>query len=128
MLRSELLDEEVARNMSAYSIRITPVSERRSSAFLTKFEVTRIVGERARQIVNGAAISLPSGTGRDASEYAERCTEPLSLAVDPVMIAKQDLLQRKVGMIVRRTWPDGTVENIPVNELFVDATMLDVQF
>lgn len=128
MLRSELLDEEVARNMSAYSMRITPASERRSSVYLTKFEVARIVGERARQIVNGAAISLPCASGRDASEYAERCLDPLSLAVDPVMIAKQDLLQRNIGMIVRRTWPDGTVENIPVNELFVDPAMLDVQF
>lgn len=128
MLRSEVLDEEVARSMSAYAMRITPPSERRSSVYMTKFEVARIVGERARQIVNGTAVSLPSGASRDATEDAERCANPLSLMVDPVMIAKQDLLQRRIGMIVRRTWPDGTVESIPANELLVDAAMLDVQF
>lgn len=129
MIRSELLDEEVMQHVSANTIKITPGASRRSSVYLTKFEVARIVGERARQIISGSAIRLPSGvTGRDAAEQAERCTDPTSLVVDPVMVAKLDLVQRKIPMIVRRTWPDGTVENIPVNELLVDTTMLDLHY
>ncbi|KPA79400.1 hypothetical protein ABB37_05249 [Leptomonas pyrrhocoris] len=129
MLRSEVLDAEVAKNVSAYTSTITPFAERRSGLYLTKFEVARIVGERAKQIVNGTAISLPATTsGRDAVETAERCSDARSLAVDPVMMAKYDLIQRKIPMLVRRTWPDGMTETIPVRELMVDATTLDLQF
>ncbi|KAL7701736.1 RNA polymerase Rpb6 [Lotmaria passim] len=129
MLRSELLDAEVAKSVAAYSIKATPFAERRSGLYLTKFEVARIVGERAKQIANGAAVSLPATTsGRDAADTAERCSDPRSLAVDPVMMAKYDLVQRKIPMLVRRTWPDGTTETIPVNELMVDLTMLDLQY
>ncbi|KAG5477138.1 hypothetical protein GH5_04220 [Leishmania sp. Ghana 2012 LV757] len=129
MLRSEVLDDEVAKSVAAYSNVVTPFVERRSGLYLTKFEVARIIGERAKQIASGAAMPVPSNTlGRDAAETAERCTNPRSLAVDPVMMAKYDLLQRKIRMLVRRTWPDGTVETIPVNELMVDVTMLDLRY
>ncbi|CBZ27581.1 conserved hypothetical protein [Leishmania mexicana MHOM/GT/2001/U1103] len=129
MLRSEVLDAEVAKSVEAYSTTVTPFVERRSGLYLTKFEVARVIGERAKQIASGAAMSLPGTTsGLDSVETAERCTNPRSLAVDPVMMAKYDLLQRKIRMLVRRIWPDGAVETIPVNELMVDVTMLDLQY
>lgn len=129
MLRSEVLDAEVAKSVAAYSTKVTPFAERRSGLYLTKFEVARIIGERAKQIANGAAISLPATTsGGDAAETAERCADPRSLAVDPVMMAKYDLVQQKIPMLVRRTWPDGTTETIPVNELMVDMATLDLQY
>ncbi|KAG5476877.1 hypothetical protein LSCM1_05209 [Leishmania martiniquensis] len=129
MLRSEVLDDEVTKSVTAYSSVVTPFVERRSGLYLTKFEIARIIGERAKQIVSGTAIPTPSSAfGRDSLETAERCTNPRSLAVDPVMMAKYDLLQRRIRMMVRRTWPDGTVETIPVNELMVDVTMLDLQY
>lgn len=130
MIRSEVLDSEVARNAMGQTWAITPPSERRSGVFLTKFEVARIVGERARQIINGAILNAPPshhGDDGDALAVAERCTDPYSLAVDPVMIAKQELVQRKIAMTVRRIWPDGFVEYIPVRELCVDVAMLDMQ-
>ncbi|KAG5502742.1 hypothetical protein JKF63_04509 [Porcisia hertigi] len=129
MLRSEVLDTEVANGFAAYSTVVTPFVERRSGLYLTKFEVARIIGERAKQIASGTALSYPTSTsGRDSVEVAERCANPRSLAVDPVMMAKYDLLQRRIRMLVRRTWPDGTVETIPVNELMVDTVMLDLQY
>lgn len=115
--------------MAAYSVQVTPLSQRRSGLYLTKFEVARIVGERAKQIANGAALSLPSSSaGRDAMETAERTSDPRSLAVDPVMMAKYDLVQKRIPMLLRRTWPDGSVETIPVKDLMVDITMLDLQY
>ncbi|KAK7200442.1 DNA-directed RNA polymerase I subunit [Novymonas esmeraldas] len=129
MLRSDVLDAEVANGVAAYSSTVTPFAERRSGLYLTKFEVARVIGERAKQIASGAAVSLPTAAaGRDAVETAERCSDPRSLAVDPVMMAKYDLIQRRIPMLVRRTWPDGAVETIPVSELMVDVTMLDLQY
>lgn len=129
MLRSEVLDAEVSKSVAAFATKVTPFAERRSGLYLTKFEVARIVGERAKQIASGAAMSLPATTsGRDSVDTAERCSDARSLAVDPVMMAKYDLVQRRIPMLVRRTWPDGTTETIPVSELMVDSTMLDLQF
>jgi hypothetical protein len=52
---------------------------------------------------------------------------PLSLASDPVMMAKYELVEKKIPMVLRRTWPTGRVENIPVNELEVDVSLLDLK-
>ncbi|ORC91862.1 putative DNA-directed RNA polymerase subunit [Trypanosoma theileri] len=131
MIHSEIVGEEEDELTSvATCSRITPVEERRSSVYLTKYEVARIVGERARQIVNGTSMFLHNRSNageRSALELAERCTDPHSSLVDPVFIAKNDLLQGRIPMIVRRTWPDGRSEYIPVSELLVDKAMLDLQ-
>lgn len=126
MIRSDILSD----GTSGHSFTITPPSERRSTIFLTKFEIARIIGERAKQIVNGTAPKMVSYeySGRDAAEIAERCSDPHSLAVDPVMMAKYDLVQGKIPMIVQRTWPNGDVENIPINELQVDPLNLDLNY
>lgn len=125
MIQSDILAEGMGG-----SLKITPPSERRSTIFLTKFEVARIVGERAKQIVNGTASKMVThgNSGKDAAEFAERCSDPYSLAVDPVMMAKYDLVQGKIPMIVQRTWPNGDVENIPINELQVDPLNLDLNY
>lgn len=127
MIRSDII-YQIGDSSAPCSV--TPISERRSSIFLTKFEIARIVGERAKQIVNGTASKFffHGNNGKDAAEVAERCTDPLSLAVDPVMMAKYDLVQGKIPMIVQRTWPSGEVEHIPINELQVDPLLLDLNF
>lgn len=128
MIQSEIVQQFYGG--SSPSCTITPLSERRSSIFLTKFEIARIVGERAKQIVNGTASKffLHGSSGKDAAEVAERCTDPFSLAVDPVMMAKYDLVQGKIPMIVQRTWPNGSEECIPINELQVDPLLLDLNY
>lgn len=127
MIRTDIL-QQFGGGSDTYSI--TPLSERRSSIFLTKFEIAKIVGERAKQIVNGTASKffLQGSSGKDAAEIAERCTDPFSSALDPVMMAKHDLVQGKIPMIVQRTWPNGNVEYIPINELQVDPLMLDLNY
>ena len=61
-------------------------------------------------------------------DVAERATNPLSLAVDPVMMAKHELFGKQIRMIVQRQWPHGRKENIPVSDLEVDETWLDLRY
>lgn len=129
MIRTEVVTPDEFAS-SDDSTRITPVQERRSSAYLTKYETARVLGERARQIVSGTSVLMHSRdchAERDALELAERCSDPYSASVDPIFIAKKDLLQGKIPMIVRRTWPDGRTENIPLSELLIDKAMLNIQ-
>ncbi|KAG8346030.1 putative RNA polymerase Rpb6 [Trypanosoma vivax] len=127
MMRSDLISSEAG----ADAVSVTPLSERRSTPYLTKYELARIVGERARQIVNGTSVFLRDQScadERSVLEMAERCVDPYSPLVDPIYIAKIELLQGRIPMIVRRTWPDGLTENIPLCELLVDRSMVDIQF
>lgn len=126
MIRSNIF--ELKEGTSAFDI--TPPSQRRSTIFLTKFEVARIVAERAKQIVDGVAQKMFSHgvTGRDSAETAEHCTDCYSLAVDPVVMAKYDLIQGRIPMFVQRIWPNGDIENIPINELQVDPLLLDLNY
>lgn len=193
---------------------ITPPELRRGSLYLTRFEIAKIVGERAVQItagminpyaaVGGAAAAtetnsangslsrvtsspalapspsagtnmaalnlagnpnapslgaadahyenctqaslatLPSAilTGKnhtlsqvvDTTVYhrtniydaAEKASQGISLTHDPVMIAKYELIQRRIPMLITRSWPDGWVERVPVGELEVDLAQLEL--
>ena len=58
-------------------------------------------------------------------EAAERCQQGVSLAHDPVTMAKYHLLQKRIPLIVRRAFPDGWVEHVPLADLEVDLTWVD---
>ena len=66
----------------------------RTLPFLTKYEMTRILGVRARQIDSGAMpfIEVPPGV------------------LDGYNIAEAELSQRKIPFIIRRPLPGGTSE------------------
>lgn len=141
---------------------VTPKEDRISSLYLTRFELAKVVGERAKQIgsnalltpsfSSAAAFQSPDRLGRTSSgsstavgtpvahqrgwnradkspifNIVERSNNALARAVDPVMIAKYELIERRIRMILKRSFPDGRVEYIPVNELEVDPTMLDLK-
>ena len=124
------------------SVCITPQAERQSSLFLSKFEVARLVGERAAQIAsikNGTLSATATPTGLRprrsrvmqslAMQAAEKTSVATSLCTDPVMIAKHELKEKLLtGIVVQRTFPSGHVENIPLIELEVDETLLDLRF
>ncbi|EPY43140.1 hypothetical protein AGDE_00782 [Angomonas deanei] len=63
----------------------------------------------------------------DSVNIAHMCDDPLSLTVDPVMMAKYDLAARNIPCVVVRSFPNGRVEYIPLQELLVDEEMLDLR-
>lgn len=114
MISSEvLLQDHPTRTQSEV---VTPAEERRSSPYLTRFEVAKIIAERSKQIINGVS----------SAPFYDQGGEVHSPNVDPVEIAKLDLAGRRIRMLVKRSWPNGEVEVLPVQELFVDTTMLDL--
>jgi len=68
---------------------------------LTKFEKTRIIGQRAKQIETGSIpfIKVPHNI------------------IDGYLIAELELQQRKLPFIIRRPLPNGTCEYWDVNDL-----------
>lgn len=68
---------------------------------LTRFERARIVGARALQIAMGAPMLI----------------EPSDTSVNPIDIALQELESGMLPITIRRTLPDGTYQDIPLNWL-----------
>ena len=68
---------------------------------MTKFEKTRIIGQRAKQIETGSIpfIKVPDNV------------------IDSYLIAELELQQRKLPFIIRRPLPNGTCEYWDVNDL-----------
>jgi DNA-directed RNA polymerase subunit K/omega len=68
---------------------------------MTKFERTRIIGQRAKQIETGSIpfIKVPENI------------------IDSYLIAELELQQRKLPFIIRRPLPNGTCEYWDVNDL-----------
>ena len=71
--------------------------------FMTKYEVTRILGMRASQLDDGAAAYIDPPPG----------------IVDGYQIARQELLEKKVPFIIRRPLPDGKFEYWKAEDLEV---------
>ncbi|UCG45971.1 MAG: DNA-directed RNA polymerase subunit K [Candidatus Bathyarchaeota archaeon] len=68
---------------------------------LTRFEKARIVGARALQISMGAPVLV----------------KPLENVLRPIDIALQELETKILPMTIRRTRPDGTHQDIPLQWL-----------
>ena len=71
-------------------------------SYLTKFEKIRVLGARATQISNGAPSTVDT-TG----------------LTDALSIAKKELRENKLPLVIQRMYPDGTVVEIPVMEMKV---------
>ena len=69
--------------------------------FLTKFEKTRILGQRTKQINSGAPpfVKVPDKV------------------IDGYIIAQIELMQKMIPFIIRRPLPDGTSEYWKVSDL-----------
>jgi DNA-directed RNA polymerase I, II, and III subunit RPABC2 len=68
---------------------------------MTKYEKTRILGQRAKQINDGAMpfIKVPEGV------------------IDGYLIALKELEEKKIPFIIKRTIPGGCVEYWKVSDL-----------
>lgn len=73
---------------------------RKSSRFLSTFEASKVVGLRATQLRNNAEPMVD--VGKDAT---------------PLEVAKRELREKKLQFTVRRFFPDGTHEDLPVGRL-----------
>ena len=67
---------------------------------LTKFEKIRVLGARATQISRGAPSTVNIAG--------------LNTAID---IAKKELQEKKLPMIIQRIYPNGDIIEIPVSEM-----------
>lgn len=67
----------------------------------TRFEMARVVGARALQILMGAPILVPSPEG----------------ITSPIDVALLELKNKVLPMTIRRTLPDGTYLDIPIKWL-----------
>ena len=67
---------------------------------LTKFEKIRILGARATQISRGAQSTVN--------------IQGLNTAID---IAKKELQEKKLPMIIQRIYPNGDIIEIPASEM-----------
>jgi DNA-directed RNA polymerase I, II, and III subunit RPABC2 len=80
-----------------------PAQRRITTRYMTKFERARVLGTRALQISMNAPLMVPP----------EGETDPLELA-------KKELRERKIPIIIRRYLPDGSYEDWSINDLLID--------
>jgi DNA-directed RNA polymerase I, II, and III subunit RPABC2 len=79
-------------------------SFRVSSAYLTKYEKSRILGTRALQISRNAPVLVE--------------LEPHE--TDPLEIAKKELREKRIPFLIRRYLPDGSHEDWPIDDLIIE--------
>jgi DNA-directed RNA polymerase I, II, and III subunit RPABC2 len=71
--------------------------------FLTRYEKARIVGARALQLSFGAPILVE---------------KPRNM-IDPIKIALLELKSRILPLTIRREFPSGEFQDIPINKLIL---------
>ncbi|MFX1487539.1 MAG: DNA-directed RNA polymerase subunit K [Promethearchaeota archaeon] len=86
---------ELYKNVRKY-VKIGPI-------FLTRYEKARIVGARALQISFGAPILVE---------------KPQNM-IDPIKIAQLELRSKILPLTIRREYPSGEFQDIPINQLIL---------
>jgi len=82
------------------SEKTVPSTDRVTTPFMTKYERARVLGTRALQIAMGAPVMVE-----------------LEGETDPLEIARKELKDHKIPIIIRRYLPDGSFEDWSVDEL-----------
>ena len=96
----DLKDTEAINTETEYENRIVKNEDRISIPILTKYEKPRILGDRAKQLSEGAKPLIRSDKKMSAME-----------------IAIEELRQRRIPLKIKRVRPDGMIEIWSVNEL-----------
>lgn len=94
-VKAEVVDEKEKKHV--------PIEERVTTRYMTKFERARVLGARALQISMSAPIMVP-----------------LEGETDPLEIARKELRERKIPIVIRRFLPDGSFEDWSVDELIIN--------
>lgn len=74
------------------------ISSRKSLPIATKYEICRILSERIYQLNNGAPLLIIWNGSKSGLNVTE-------------LIAREELRQRKIPFIIRRTFPNGHTED-----------------
>lgn len=82
------------------------IVDKKSSNLMTKFEVARLIGLRALQIANGSPLMIKLESVKPEWNYLD--------------IAMEELKQRKLPMILKRSFPNGNYELWSVEEMIID--------
>lgn len=82
------------------------IVNKKSSNLMTKFEVARLVGLRALQISNGSPLMINQDLVKPEWGYLD--------------IAMEELKQRRLPMILKRTFANGDYELWKVEEMIID--------
>ena len=80
-----------------------PKDQRITRPYMTRYEYTRIIGMRGKQISQGAPIQVD-----------------VDGETDPNDIARKELEQHKIDYIIKRELPDGSFEEWSIPELEID--------
>uniref|UniRef100_A0A1I7Y7N1 DNA-directed RNA polymerases I, II, and III subunit RPABC2 n=1 Tax=Steinernema glaseri TaxID=37863 RepID=A0A1I7Y7N1_9BILA len=83
--------------------KVVPSAERVTTPYMTKYERARILGTRALQIAMGAPVMVE-----------------LEGETDPLEIARKELKDHKIPIVIRRYLPDGSFEDWGVDELHIN--------
>jgi DNA-directed RNA polymerase I, II, and III subunit RPABC2 len=70
---------------------------------MTKFERARVLGTRALQISMNAPVMVP-----------------IEGEIDPLEIARKELREKKIPIVIRRYLPDGSFEDWSIDELQIE--------
>ena len=79
--------------------------KKRSTKYMTKYERARILGTRAQQI----SMNCPIMVDNEGE-------------TDPLMIARKELVEKKLPFIIRRKFPDGSFEDWSIDELEINLS------
>jgi len=80
-----------------------PKNERITTPYMTKFERARVLGTRALQISMNAPVMVP-----------------IEGEIDPLEIARKELREKKIPIVIRRYLPDGSFEDWSIDELQIE--------
>ena len=93
-------DFETIDHREVYSSMIQKKSNKKSLPVLTKYERARLIGIRAQQLAGGAPAVVEVPKIMDTA----------------IQIAEYELYCRKIPLILRRRFPDGTFEDWQIDE------------
>uniref|UniRef100_A0A1I7ZVM5 RPB6 homolog n=1 Tax=Steinernema glaseri TaxID=37863 RepID=A0A1I7ZVM5_9BILA len=104
MDEQELEEEEAGERVKLVKTeeKVVPSTERISTPYMTKYERARILGTRALHIALGAPVMVE-----------------LEGETDPLEIARKELKDHKIPLVIRRYMPDGSFEDWGVDELHI---------
>ena len=81
-------------------------SDKITSPLMTKFEYTRLLGIRAMQVSMNAPVMIDVGN-----------------MIDPIEIAKKEIKECKIPLIIKRKLPNGTFENWSICNMIIPNDM-----